>query len=139
MQINLKKIFQPVAEVPSTDRVICDVYMTLIDRNGSLDSDLHNFLLWLKQQGTEVCIVSQTPVQAERDLKNAGCSEELLRNGVKDKMEIQSDLSENDRYVAIDDDVMIWLDAPAALLPSKPAFREYLGQARYKEFAAQTL
>jgi len=139
MYIDLRKVFAPIADTtPETiDMVICDTYETLLSHDGKvLNEPLHDFLLWLKEHGVQVILASQKPKIAEIDLMNAGCSPLLLEGGVRDKLQLQYELDAQSNYVVFDDEMMIWLDAPAHIFPNREHLQHYIGQGAYKNLDA---
>ncbi len=133
--IDLKEIFTPLTRTGDIDSLsspittlLCDVFGTLVDKNrAELDQPLHDFLVRLKEKNIDVVLVSSNPQDAQSMLEKAGCDPLLLANGIADKLTMQEQLAGSEqRYAAIDDDFLIWMDAPIAIMPQESRFREYL-------------
>lgn len=119
-QIDLKDVFSRVVpdiqETRPVRTLVCDVFDTLVDHSGTLNTPLCTFLYDLKKQGYEVVLTSTDPKAALAVLQDAGCDSRLLN--IKNKMHLQADLMDKDvPYVVIDDNVLLWLDATIQLSP----------------------
>lgn len=138
MTLGLQKIFEPVVKTNEPSKnvrtLVCDIFGTLIKPDGALDSKLHDFLVWLKEEGFEIHLASSDPVPAQKALEKLGCSPSLLDSGVREKMRMMDELiSEEIPHAAIDDTIFIWLDAEIALKPDDVRLANYLESNAYTD------
>lgn len=137
MKIDLRKVFEPVTEVtPDADPVttiICDVYGTLIDKDGNFNEPLAEFLKWADENGATVIIASNRS-DAEQDVRPLDTKRLLSNLAIHDKTEIQSLVfRDNLDIAAVDDEIVIWLSAPIAFTPTHAAFVKFLKEKSYQD------
>ena len=137
MTIDLRGVFKPVTDVSGLQRpikaLVCDIMGTLIKKDGSLNRPLHDFLLWSKQNGTEVLLASQTPEHSLKALNAAGCDASLIGEKLHDKSLLQDALARDDKsYAVIDDTILIWLEADIAVHPESQRLEKFLANRSYE-------
>ncbi len=133
MKIDLKKIFQPVTNVPEQaghiTTLISDVFGTLIDRDGKFNEPLAEFLSWLDKRGATVLIASNLPDEAERQIRRLDTKGLLATIAIHEKMDIIH-LLPDENYAVIDDEIMLWFDAAISMHPN--TLKDFLASRAYE-------
>lgn len=136
MKIDLRKVFQPLTknfdDANPITTIICDVYDTLIFKDGNFNEDLAEFLKWADENGITVLIASSLKEDAEKDLRRLDTKRLLSNIAVHHKDEIQSwFLKEDPAVLAVDDQSMIWFGAAMLYTPSSPTLKKMVEEKSY--------
>lgn len=137
VNMDLRKVFEPVMKIPAqgepVQTLVCDIFGTLITPSGDLDQKIHDFLVWLKEEGFAIMLASTEPDVAKSALEKLPCSAALLEIEISDKTGVMNKLmDEQTPHAAIDDTILVWLDADIAVKPDDQRLASFLQSGAYE-------